>query len=289
MEFLVVLAFFGYIYYLRNYADLRTASEKEATTLSEGIKLYESGQIDKAYAYFDSKIGQKPKSCIAYLYRGLCQKSLGNPEAAIADIQAGLSYDDQVFMLHLELGKCYLEQNEPQQALKALNKAVTLSEETSTAPYHWRAKALRQIGLETEATRDIAHENELRVLLENNSAKPTKSRAPFFDTRLAVNMAMIVMTSALLIYVIKNAESIHLPYLVAVFSAISIGFAEPYKGWLLAIMQCILLVSGYFVFSAQPDDQARQELENFSLYGSVILTFAASFLGGFLKRALNMK
>jgi apolipoprotein N-acyltransferase len=102
-------------------------------------------------------------------------------------------------------------------------------------------------------------------------------------------MVMILLTSALLVYVIKNAESIHLPYLVAVFSAISIGFAEPYKGWLLAILQCMLLLAGYFLLTTLPEGQARQELENFSLYGSVILTFVASFLGGFLKRALNMK
>lgn len=119
MEFLVVIAFFGYIYYLRNYADLRTPSEKEAAALSEGIKLYENGQTDEAFAYFDSRIRQKPKSCIAYLYRGLCQKKLQNPGAAIADIQAGLSYDDQVFSLYLELGKLYLDQNQPDEALGA--------------------------------------------------------------------------------------------------------------------------------------------------------------------------
>jgi len=289
MEFLVVIAFFGYIYYLRNYADLRTPSEKEATALSEGIKLYENGQTEQAFAYFDSRIKQKPKSCIAYLYRGLCGKKLGNSGAAIADIQAGLSYDDQVFTLHLELGKLFLEQNQPDQALPALNRAVTLSEETSTAPYHWRAKALMQLGREAEATLDTTHENELRELLKSSPGAPAASKAPFFDKRLAINMVMIIMTSALLVYVIKNAEGIHLPYLLAVFAAISIGFVEPYKGWLLAIMQCILLLAGYFLFTTQPEDQARQELENFGLYGSLILTFAASFLGGFLKRALNMK
>lgn len=289
MEFLVVIAFFGYIYYLRNYADLRTPSEKEAAALSEGIKLYENGQTDDAFTYFDSKIRQKPKSCIAYLYRGLCQKKLRNPDAAIADMQAGLSYDDQVFPLHLELGKLYFEQNEPQDALVALNKAIALSEETSSDAYHWRAKALTRLGRETEAARDAAHAIELNEILLANPKATATSRVPFFDKRLAINMVMIVMTSALLVYVIKNAESIHLPYLVAVFAAISIGFAEPHKGWLLAIMQCVLLGAGYFLLTSRPDDQARQELENFSLYGSMILTFAASFLGGFLKRALNMK
>lgn len=289
MEFLVVIAFFGYIYYLRNYADLRTPSEKETAALSEGITLFENGQTDKAYAYFDSRIRQKPKSCIAYLYRGLCHKKLGSPEAAIADIQAGLSYDDQVFSLHLELGKLYLGQNQPGQALTALNRAVTLAEEHSADTYYWRAKALSQLGRENEAMQDVKHSDELREFLKTSPAKPAASQTPFFDKRLTINMVMIVLTSALLVYIIKNAESIHLPYLVAVFSAISIGFAEPYKGWLLAIMQCMLLLAGYFLLTALPEDQAGRELENFSLYGSMILTFAASFLGGFLKRALNMK
>ncbi|MBO9612822.1 MAG: tetratricopeptide repeat protein [Dyadobacter sp.] len=289
MEFLVVIAFFGYIYYLRNYADLRTPSEKEAATLSEGIKLYENGQTDEAFAYFDSRIRQKPKSCIAYLYRGLCQKKLRDPDAALADIQAGLSYDDQVFLLHLELGKLYLDQQQPDQALIALNKAVALAEETSTDVYHWRANALTQLGRETDAMRDAAREAELKEILMVNPKSAAASAAPFFDKRLVINMVMILLTSALLVYVIKNAESIHLPYLVAVFAAISIGFVEPHKGWLLAIMQCILLAAGYFLLTSRPDDQGRQELENFSLYGSMILTFAASFLGGFLKRALNMK
>lgn len=289
MEFLVVIAFFGYIYYLRNYADLRTPSEKEAAALAEGIKLYENGQTDEAFTYFDSRIRQKPKSCIAYLYRGLCQKKLQNPDAAITDIQAGLSYDDQVFPLYLELGKLYLDQNRPAEALVALNKAVALSEETSTDAYHWRANAFTQLGREAEAARDAAHEIELKEILLNNPKASPAAKASFFDKRLAINMVIIVLTSALLVYVIKNAESIHLPYLVAVFAAICIGFVEPYKGWLLAIMQCILLATGYFLLTSLPGDQARQELENFSLYGSMILTFAASFLGGFLKRALNMK
>jgi tetratricopeptide (TPR) repeat protein len=289
MEFLVVIAFFGYIYYLRNYADLRSPSEKEAAALAEGIALFDRGQIEEAYAYFDAKIRQKPKSCVAYLYRGLCEKRRGNAESAIKDIQSGLSYDDQVYTLHLELGKLYLEQGQFEQALTALNKAVSISEETSEDPYHWRAIALRQLGREQEADNDAEHENELRKLLKDSGSKPASSRAPFFVKRLVINMAMIILTSALLVYVVKNAESIHLPYLIAVFSAISIGFVEPYKGWLLAIMQSILILAGYFFFTTLPTDDARQELENFSLYGSMILTFAASFLGGFLKRALNMK
>lgn len=147
------------------------------------------------------------------------------------------------------------------------NKAATLSDQDSKAKH-------ADAGLQS---------------LQADSSSPSVTKAPFFDKRLVINMMMVILTSALLVYVIKQSESIHLPYLVAVFSAISLGFVEPYKGWLLAITQCALMLAGYFLLTSLPDDRARQELENFSLYGSVILTFAASFLGGFLKRALNMK
>ena len=111
----------------------------------------------------------------------------------------------------------------------------------------------------------------------------------FLNKRLVVNVLIVLITSPLLVYVIKQAESIHLPYLLAVLSAVCIGFIEPHKGWLLAVLQSALIVSGYFIFTSVPDSGARKELENFSLYGSMILTFAASFIGAFLKRALNMK
>src|SRR3954463_2275058 len=103
MEFLIVLAFFGYIYYLRNYADLRTQAEKEQAALSEGILLYQDQKLDEAYRYFDQRIRDKPKSSIAYLYRGLCKKSLGNSYDAMKDVQTAVSLDDTVFEIQLEL------------------------------------------------------------------------------------------------------------------------------------------------------------------------------------------
>ena len=101
-------------------------------------------------------------------------------------------------------------------------------------------------------------------------------------------MVLVLFTSALVILVIKNAESVHLPYIVAVICAIALGFAEPQKGWILAALQVVLVLAGYFLFTTQPDTTGQTEIDNFSLYGSLILTFVASFLGGFMKRALNM-
>ncbi len=112
-------------------------------------------------------------------------------------------------------------------------------------------------------------------------------KIPLVDKRLAINSILILATSVILVLSIKDAEGIHLPYLLAAVSSISIGFVEPVRGWILAISQCVLLLVGYFVFTDIPESSGKVELENFSLYGSCILTFAGSFIGAFFKKALK--
>ncbi|QRQ99935.1 hypothetical protein [Dyadobacter sandarakinus] len=287
MEFLVVIAVFAYIFYLKNYADLRSKSEKEEAGLKEGIALYTSGHTEAAFAYFEAQINASPKSSVAYLYRGLCYKAMGNRAAAARDYQAGLSFDDQVYQLHLESGKLLLEQNEIHQALTSLNSAIRFASERDPEPYRQRARAHALLDNQEAAAKDFDHAAALAATL--SKMPPTgPGKTPLLDRRLLINLIMVTGTSAILVVVVKNAESIHLPYLVAVLSAISIGFAEPHRGWLLAIFQCMLLLAGYFLFTKLPESGSKQELENFCLYGSMILTLAASFLGAFLKRALNM-
>jgi hypothetical protein len=100
---------------------------------------------------------------------------------------------------------------------------------------------------------------------------------------------LIVLTgSAVIIYLIKNASHIHSPYLAAVLSAMVIGFRESKKGWILATAQCGLIVLGYSLLHDKgTQERARQEWEIFALIGSLALTFAGSFLAGFMKRALS--
>jgi tetratricopeptide (TPR) repeat protein len=288
LELLVVVTFFGYIYYLRNYADLRSKSEKEEAEFSSGVEMYKSGRFDEAYEYFDKKVREKPKSCIAYLYRGLTQKGKGNVNEAFNDIQTAVSLDDEAYKAHLEFGKLYMDANDFENALLKFNKAIIKAEETSPEAYQWRGQAYLKLNRPAEAQEDFTTEKRIIEQAENIGAS-SQLKAPFVDKKLIVSMAMIVFTSVLIVLVVKDAESVHLPYLVAVFCAIAIGFVEPHKGWLLALMQCVLVLGGYFLFTTQPETSGSRELENFSLYGSVILTFVASFLGGFMKRALNMQ
>lgn len=285
LEFLVVVSLIGYIYYLRNYADLRTRSEKEVAGLQEGIILFNESQIEKAFDYFDQKIKAKPKSSYAYLYRALCYRKLGNITAAKNDLITGLSYDGELSELHLEKGKIEFETQLLRDALESFDKAVLYDGDEHETTYHWRGLANQALGRDVEAQKDFWKESD--ILQQKLTAGPvvTKPKDPFLDKRLAVNSILIVVTSILVIVIIKKSDGIHLPFLLAVFSAISIGIVEPVKGWLLAIFQCIILVAGYFLFTELPENAGRQEVESFSLYGSCILTFAGSFIGAFLKRA----
>lgn len=288
LELLVVVTFFGYIFYLRNYADLRSKSEKEEAAFSKGIELYKNGQFDESYAYFDSKISEKPKSGVAYLYRGLSRKGKGKRTEGFQDVQTAASIDDDIFRAHMELGRFYLEDQDYNAALQSLNKAVIKAQETSPEPYYWRAQVYLQLGQRTEAGADFASEKRINEQGKNEKQAPGL-KAPFFNSKLVASMVMAVFTSTIVVMSIKNAETVHLPYLITVLAAIAIGFVEPTKGWLIALLQCVLVFSGYLLFTTQPETSGRRELENFGLYGSLVLTMVASFLGGFMKRALVMK
>ncbi len=287
MEFLVLIALAGYIYYLRNYADLRSNAEKEAASLNEGIQLLKSGETADAFKYFDAKIRIQPKSPVALLHRAQCYVEMNEIDAARKDLSAGLSYDDSVFELHLETGKIYYNEQNFKEALLYLDKAIIKSGGKNAESYHWRGLTNEKLNLPQQAEQDFQAERNLSDMAENQSSQLFTPPRTHFDRRLLANSLLTILTTCLLLWMIKNAESIHLPYLVAVAASMSLGFVEPYKGWMLALLQGALLWLGYTFLCPEPESGGQQELENFSLYGSIVLTFAGSFLGAFLKRAIS--
>lgn len=108
-----------------------------------------------------------------------------------------------------------------------------------------------------------------------------------FDRRLLINLVLTVISSVLILVCIKLTPSIHLPYFVTPALAAGLGFLEPRRGWLLAVVQVATIWLGYTLFAPTPDDHRDSEVEAFGLYGSLMLTFVGSFIGGLLKRALD--
>ena len=109
----------------------------------------------------------------------------------------------------------------------------------------------------------------------------------FFDRRLLINLGLTLLSSVIILFCIKITTAIHLPYFVATAFATGLGFLESRKGWFLAVVQAAVIWLGYVIFVPMPDSPADRDIENFGLYGSMILTFVGSFIGGLLKRALD--
>ncbi len=107
------------------------------------------------------------------------------------------------------------------------------------------------------------------------------------DRRLLLNLGLTLISSTLILVCIKITPSIHLPYFVTPALAAGLGFLEPRRGWLLAVVQAATVWFGYTLIAPPPADSRDAGVEAFGLYGSMILTFVGSFVGGLLKRALD--
>ena len=108
-----------------------------------------------------------------------------------------------------------------------------------------------------------------------------------FDRQLLLNLGLTLLSSVLILVCIKITPSIHLPYFVTPVLAAGLGFLEPRRGWLLAVVQAAVIWLGYVIFVPTTDSPADRNIESFGLYGSMILTFVGSFIGGLLKRSLD--
>lgn len=288
MELLLSAAIISYIVYLRYYADFTTKAEKERAQLQPGIDLYNTNQLEAAHQYFTEQIGNHPQWSIAYLYRARCLREMGDAEAALHDLRTGESYDDAVADLHVEIGRILYDKRDYEGAFSEFDKAVFHSQGRDAMPYYWRGLARQQVGQTAEAQFDLEQATTLeQAATAGSGTVGLPAKTPFFDQRLVMNSIFVLLHSALLLTAIKQSTVIHWPYLMAAVSAAAIGFAEPRKGWFLALLQSVAIVVGYYVFTEIPAKNSERELEAFCLYGSVGLTFVGSFIGGILKRAMR--
>ncbi|GAA4406912.1 hypothetical protein GCM10023187_26940 [Nibrella viscosa] len=288
MEMLLSALIIGFIIYLRIQADKEAGWEKEVDEYQEGIALFRSRQTDDALAYFNRKIAANPKSSIAYLYRARCYRALGNVAAAKEDLKTAGSYNETVPGIHLERGQIYFDEQNYDAAFAAFDKAVFHSFGTRADAFRWRGLARQQLGQAETARHDMDKAEAIAGQAHDaNAPEADMSDPAFFNRRLLINAGMTILNSLILLFVIKRSPVIHWPYLLAASSAAGIGFIEPRKGWVLALLQVITLWGGYTFFTAPPDTNNEQELEWFNLYGTIMLTFAGSFVGGVLKRALD--
>ncbi len=105
---------------------------------------------------------------------------------------------------------------------------------------------------------------------------------------LFLNLGVTLLGGAGLLWIINVTPTIHFAYLPAAALAVGLGFLEPRRGWVLALALAAFIWIGY-QFTGPPINFADSEVEHFGVYGSMIIGFIGSFIGGILKRALDGK
>lgn len=284
LELTALTAFIGYLIYLRYYADQRTEAQKETDRLREGITMYNSDQLAQALTYFNNVLTNKPTSAVAYLYRARIYRALGDSQAALADLNHGKSYDDTIADLHIESGQIHYEEGDFQTAFQDFDKAIFHDHGDDPTPYRWRG-LVRQHLQDMLAEQDLATAVRLEKRRHTQSIAPPPKKPMFFNRRLFQNAGLTIVSALLLLLLIKKSPVIHWPYLWAAASAVGIGFLEPRKGWFLAILLTITALFSYYVVVGPDVLSTHREVELFSLYGSIGLTFVGSFIGSMLRRA----
>lgn len=283
IELLTIASVAGYIIYLKYYADQRTTAEKQAEQLRDGIDLYRTDQYAAALAYFNRALTAKPKLGVAYLYRARIYRALGDTNAALNDLNTAKSYDDTIAELHLESGQIQYDLGDFQTAFKEFDKAVFHG--NTTEAYQWRGLARQHIGQPVEAAQDMAKAEATLLAAQDVLGLPLNKSYKFLDRSLLKHAVLTIGNTALLVFIIKESPVVHWPFLTATSSAAAIGFAEPHRGWALALLQAALLWVGYQFVAGPSASSVDREVELFSLYGAIGLTFVGSFLGSILKRA----
>jgi tetratricopeptide (TPR) repeat protein len=104
--------------------------------LNEGINYLNEGDLPLAISNFDEVLKLDSLSWIAHYYRGICNKSRHNFEAAEKDLAASILLNARQAASHVELGEIYHLQNAFNKAAAAYEKAIDLDPKMTQAYYN---------------------------------------------------------------------------------------------------------------------------------------------------------
>lgn len=97
-----------------------------------------------------------------------------------------------------------------------------------------------------------------------------------------------ILTGILITLVTTQCQAVHTPLFVNVVFSIGLGWLQPKKGWILAIVQIVSIGASYFVIQqTNLIHIVKPDVAQFVTYLSFAPTLAGSFIGGFFKRTVE--
>lgn len=133
---------------------------KEAKLYREGIDLIKQRRYEQAFDYFNNALKEKPKSALAYAFRGKCNLELGDFYAAIYDCTEATTYDHTVADAYLNKGIALYKLELFKEAFLEFDKAVWHFKNNGEA-FKWRALACIRLGIIEKAEKDLKRAIEL--------------------------------------------------------------------------------------------------------------------------------
>ncbi len=156
MEIIVFGIFFAIYLTVKVYTtDHETRADKDRLLMTEGIELFQGGDFDNAFKYFDKAVKNDPKSAIALGYRGLCNLYFQNYHTSIYDLTQSMKFDNTLYEFQIGKGQAHYELDEWQDALIMFDKAVWYSRRKNVDALRWRAIVLLKINKVPKAKADL--------------------------------------------------------------------------------------------------------------------------------------
>jgi len=109
----------------------------------------------------------------------------------------------------------------------------------------------------------------------------TYTSSGFKDKVFFRNMIIAILGAVLSVYVIFHTETGYAAMSVISISSFVIGFLEPRRGWVLALIQATIIVLCWLI---QPFTPAVKDLAMFASYASIFISLFFSFVAGRLGR-----
>jgi hypothetical protein len=98
------------------------------------------------------------------------------------------------------------------------------------------------------------------------------------------SVLLMLIFSAVLIYIIHITEIVYIPFFFMLVFSFVYGILQPRKGWILALAQVIIIISAYWILDSGGIKADYDQTAVFASHVSVFPSFAASFMGGFIRK-----
>jgi Tfp pilus assembly protein PilF/V8-like Glu-specific endopeptidase len=106
---------------------------RSGSALLSGLDAMRKKDFAQAIGFFDRAVQLDPKDSTAYYYRGLCQKTLGNEDAALEDITRSIQANGNSVFPYIFRAAIYFNRQDTDKAEADLNKAIQVDPNNSYA------------------------------------------------------------------------------------------------------------------------------------------------------------